>query len=274
MKTPTETPSPGTPSTRRDPSLKDAVAALPLSGSGPMSREALERLLEQGDARAVLRRCLDEMTALRGLVEVLRVAATEAQAPVKETHLGINALAETVRDQLRRLQALMQAALGELTAIPPGRMPGHRPAPSAMMAEQPPTAAPLLPGKSLSISGDGLLVSHQPPTPGVNAATAAAPDAFSRCYRYAYQALTDPEETARLIDDPVLSGYLAGEGLRQKGELYDAVAALLRVLDGRAVDSAAVRSALSRGFRKRGWPWPKTFEALRRHILTHTPESR
>ena len=265
MKTQTETPSPGTPSTRRGPSLKDAVAALPLSGSGPMSHEALERLLEQGDAEAVLWRCLDELTSLRGLVEVLRVAATEANAPIKDTSIGIDALAETLRDQLRRLQVVMQGALAELTAIP------DRPAPSAMMAEQqPPTAAHLLPGKSLSISGDGALVCRRPQSE----ATSVATDAFTRCYRYAYPALTDPEEAARLIDDPVLSGYLTGEGLRQKGELYDAVAALLRVLDGRAVDSAAVRSALSRGFRKRGWPWPKTFEALRRHILENTPESR
>ena len=259
MKTPTETPSPGSP-VLRNPTLKEAVAALPLSSSGPMSRERMQGVAEQGDAKTALWRCIDELTSIRGLVEVLRVAATEAQAPMRDTRLGIDALAETLRDQIRRLQDVLE---GALRAVPDTRQPEA--------ARQQGT------GSSLSITGDGALICHRPQNDAAPAATpspAGAPDAFTRCYRYAYQALTDPEETARLIDDPVLSGYLTGEGLRQKGELYDAVAALLRLLDGRAVDSAAVRSALSRGFRKRGWPWPKTFGALRRHILTHTPESR
>ncbi len=46
---------------------------------------------------------------------------------------------------------------------------------------------------------------------------------------------------------------LKGGGIRQKSELYDVTASLVRALDGKGVDRAAVRSALTRGFRKRGW---------------------
>ena len=87
-----------------------------------------------------------------------------------------------------------------------------------------------------------------------------------------YEVLADPEEAAWLIDDPMLSGYLTKGGLTRKGELYDAVASLVRVLDGKDVDSAALRSALTRGFKKRRWAWPKSFEGLKGHILGHPPE--
>ena len=53
---------------------------------------------------------------------------------------------------------------------------------------------------------------------------------------------------------------LKGGGIRQKGELYDVTASLVRALDGKDVDSAAVRSALIRVFRKRGWTWPSGVE--------------
>ena len=65
---------------------------------------------------------------------------------------------------------------------------------------------------------------------------------------------------------------LKGGGIRQKGERYDVTASFVRLLDGKDVDSAAVRSALTRGLRKRGWAWPKSLEGLRRHILEHSPE--
>ena len=92
---------------RRRPSLQDAVAALPESASGHLSRDQMQRLAEAGDARACLRRCLDELSLVRGLVEVLRVAATEAEAPIRDTRNGIDALADLVRDQLGRLQVLL-----------------------------------------------------------------------------------------------------------------------------------------------------------------------
>ncbi len=65
---------------------------------------------------------------------------------------------------------------------------------------------------------------------------------------------------------------LKGGGIRQKGELYEDTASLVRALDGKDVDSVAVRSALTRGFRKRGWAWPKSFDGLMRHFLEHPPE--
>ena len=108
----------------------------------------------------------------------------------------------------------------------------------------------------------------EPPTP----AEQPSDPAYVRCHRRAYQALKEPEEAASLIDDPVMSNYLRKGGIRQKGELYDVTAGLVRVLDGKDIDSTAVRSALSRGFEKRGWDWPRSFEALKRHILAHPPE--
>ncbi len=50
-----------------------------------------------------------------------------------------------------------------------------------------------------------------PPTP--------SSDAFTRCYRRAYEALTRSEEAAQIVDDPVLSTYLKEGGVRQKGDL-------------------------------------------------------
>lgn len=97
-------------------------------------------------------------------------------------------------------------------------------------------------------------------------------DAFTRCYRRAYEALAEPDEVAAIIDDPVLSGYLTEGGIKQKGELYDVTSDLVRVLDGKDVDSAAVRTALIRGFKKRGWAWPKSVDELRRHVQNHPPE--
>ncbi len=75
------------------------------------------------------------------------------------------------------------------------------------------------------------------------------------------------------MPNPKHLAILKGGGIRQKGELYDVTASLVRALDGKDVDSAAVRSALIRGFRKRGWTWPKSFDGLRRHFVEHPPES-
>ena len=77
--------------------------------------------------------------------------------------------------------------------------------------------------------------------------TTPSADAFSRYYRRAYEALTEPDKVAALIDDPVMKGYLTTGGIKQKGELYEVTASLIRVNDGKAVDSTAVRNALIRG---------------------------
>ena len=110
-----------------------------------------------------------------------------------------------------------------------------------------------------------------PPEPSLAPPTQAT-TTFTRCYRRAYEALTEPEEVATLIDDPILSKYLKQGGVKQKGELYEVTASLVTALDGKEVDSAGVRSALTRGFKKRGWTWPKSFESLRRHFLEHPPQ--
>ncbi len=44
-----------------------------------------------------------------------------------------------------------------------------------------------------------------------------ASDAFTRCYRRAYEALTEPEKSASIIDDPVMSAYLKERGRQAKG---------------------------------------------------------
>ncbi len=58
--------------------LSEAVAALPLSGSGELTREMLAPVAETGDVAAVVLRCADELAWLPGLVEA--AAAEEAQA--------------------------------------------------------------------------------------------------------------------------------------------------------------------------------------------------
>jgi len=67
---------------------------------------------------------------------------------------------------------------------------------------------------------------------------------------------------------------LKEDGVRQQGERYEVTASLVRALDGKEVYRAVGRSALRRGFKKRGWTWPKSFEGLRRHFLAHPPEMK
>ena len=101
----------------------------------------------------------------------------------------------------------------------------------------------------------------------------SAAEAFTRYYRRAYEALTRPEEAAQIINDPVLSKYLSEGGVKQKGELYDVTASLILAFDGKDVESTAVSSALIRGFKKRGWVWPKSIYVLSQHFLAHRPDS-
>ncbi len=247
-----------------------AQAAGALGGCGP--HERMHTLMEAtASATGALGRATGEIARVRGLVEVLRAAAG-TKAPTQDTRDGIETLADVIGERMRRIRSVLQGAIGEWEATKPGRT-----GPDGAMGD------PGSPGDRLSISGDGSLSYRQAPTPGARADASligeaarspchrSATDAFTRCYRRAYEALTKPDETARLIDDPVMSKYLAEGGVQQKGELYDVVASLVRVLDGKDVDSAAARNALIRGFKKRAWPWPTSFDGLRRHLLAHPP---
>ena len=98
----------------RPPTLREAVAALPAKDGGDLTREGLLPLLESGDLHIVLGRTINEITSLRSLVEVLRCAATETEAPVADTLAGIGALSDHVRERLRRVQSILQGVAGEV----------------------------------------------------------------------------------------------------------------------------------------------------------------
>ncbi len=102
----------------RPPILDEAVAALPLTGSGDFTREKMQPLADAGDARQAIRCAVNGLTSARALVEVLRVAATEAEAPNDDTRNGIDALADLIRDQMRHIQAVLQGVLDELEPEP------------------------------------------------------------------------------------------------------------------------------------------------------------
>ena len=104
----------------RPPTLKEAVAALPHADGGDLTRQGLGPLVDRRDMRAILSRAVDEISSVRGLVEVLRCAATETDAPIADTLAGIDALADLVRERLRRLQSVLQGIAGEMKA--PGEM--------------------------------------------------------------------------------------------------------------------------------------------------------
>ena len=96
------------------PTLKEAVAALPATDGGDLTRRGLGPLLEQGDLRGLVGRTVDELSSLRTLVEVLRCAATETEAPIDDTINGIDALADVIRERLRRLQGVLQGVAGAM----------------------------------------------------------------------------------------------------------------------------------------------------------------
>ncbi len=100
------------------PSLQDAVAALPLTGSGDLTREMMQPLADAGDAWQAIRCAADRLSATRALVEVLRAAATDTEAPNDDTRIGIDALADLIRDQMRRLGLVLQGVLDELEPEP------------------------------------------------------------------------------------------------------------------------------------------------------------
>ena len=110
-----EAVSNGAPEARSEsPTLQDAIAALPLTGSGDLTRETMQPLADAGDARQAILCAADRLSATRALVEVLRVAATDTEAPIEDTRAGIDALADLIRDQMRRLGLVLRGALGEL----------------------------------------------------------------------------------------------------------------------------------------------------------------
>ncbi len=85
--------------------------------------------------------------------------------------------------------------------------------------------------------------------------------------------LTHPEEVADLIDDPILAGYLRKGGVTNQGELCEAVAALEKARGFDEVEGSAIRKTLHRGFKRRGWAWPKSVDEWRRHVERHAPGS-
>ena len=126
MNTQLETPINGrsdrspAPPPLRPPTLKEAVAALPHADGGDLTRQGLGPLVEGGELPAVLCRTVDEITALRSLVEVLRCAATETDAPIDDTIAGIDTLADVIRERMRHLQSVIQGVAGEMKA--PGEL--------------------------------------------------------------------------------------------------------------------------------------------------------
>ena len=102
----------------RSPTLHEAVTALPLTGSGDLTRETMQPLADAGDAWQAIRCTVDRLSATRALVEVLRVAATDTEAPNEDTRIGIDALADLIRDQMCRLALVLQGVLDELEPEP------------------------------------------------------------------------------------------------------------------------------------------------------------
>ncbi len=104
------------PEARREPpSLQEAVAALPLSGSGELTREMLAPLAEAGDAAAVVLRCADELAWLPGLVEVVRTACqAQGQDPFQWRADGLGTLCDHVAHHLDRIVLVLRGACVEL----------------------------------------------------------------------------------------------------------------------------------------------------------------
>ena len=97
------------------PSLQDAVAALPLSGSGELTRALLAPVAEAGDVAAVVSRCADELAWLPGLAEVLRTACqAEAEDPSPRRAGGIDTLCHLIADHIDRIALVLQGAYTEL----------------------------------------------------------------------------------------------------------------------------------------------------------------
>ncbi len=95
--------------------LCEAVAALPLSGSGELTREMLAPLAETGDVAAVVLRCADELAWLPGLAEVLRTACqAEAEDPSPKRGDGIDTLCDLIAHHIDRIVLVLRGACAEL----------------------------------------------------------------------------------------------------------------------------------------------------------------
>ena len=114
------------PALLQPPTLQEAVSALPLSGSGELTRERLQGLVDAGDVFGVLLGCLDEMDRLPGLVEVLRaVGKACAELPIQTRRDGVDALADYLGDQIGHIAQVLR---GALSAMPISRpRPPSRP---------------------------------------------------------------------------------------------------------------------------------------------------
>ncbi len=109
------------------PSLQDAVATLPLSGSGELTRVLLAPLAETGDVAAVVSRCADELDWLPGLAEVLRTACqAEAEDPSPKRSDGIDTLCDLIAHHIDLIVLVLRGAYAELepsTQAPPEARP-------------------------------------------------------------------------------------------------------------------------------------------------------
>ncbi len=95
--------------------LQEAGAALPLSGSGELTRETLAPLAEAGEAAAVVLRCADELAWLPGLVEVVRTACqAEGQDPFQRRADGLGTLCDHLAHHLARIVLVLRGACVEL----------------------------------------------------------------------------------------------------------------------------------------------------------------
>ncbi|MCH7665811.1 MAG: hypothetical protein IH936_07780 [Acidobacteria bacterium] len=99
----------------RPPTLHEAVAALPLSGSGELTREMLAPLAETGEAAAVVLRCADELDWLPGLVEVVRTACqAQSKDPFQRRGDGIDTLCDHLAHHIDRIVLVLRGAYAEL----------------------------------------------------------------------------------------------------------------------------------------------------------------
>ncbi len=95
--------------------LSEAVAALPLSGSGELTRALLAPVAEAGDVAAVVSRCADELAWLPGLAEVLRTACqAEAEDPSPKRGDGIDTLCDLIAHHIDRIVLVLRGACAEL----------------------------------------------------------------------------------------------------------------------------------------------------------------
>ena len=95
------------------PTLDEAVAALPLTGSGDLTRAIIAPLAEGGDLAGVLLRCVDSLDQVQEAMELLRPGYVKAELPPVLLEAGLGALLDCLQDQLARVALLVRGASGE-----------------------------------------------------------------------------------------------------------------------------------------------------------------